>query len=185
LENGDDENESDDIGGKEERKDDGLIVRKAEKEELKNVRAALIPLDLIIPFPGQPRIFFDPVELEEMAGTIKEKGGVINPIPVTPRRIDGKLRFMLISGERRWRAAKIAKIERILTHIRKTENDTEVLEEAIIANLHHRKTSLVEDAFAIPRAPGSMAGGERKVLYYFERYYSERRSPHSCCPKPY
>ncbi|TIR99112.1 MAG: ParB/RepB/Spo0J family partition protein, partial [Mesorhizobium sp.] len=58
-----------------------------------------IPLNLVIPNPDQPRKHFDPVKLRELAESIRERG-LIQAITVRP--VDGK--FMIVGGERRWRA---------------------------------------------------------------------------------
>jgi len=68
-----------------------------------------MPITLIFANPNQPRKLFDEAKLEELAGSIKSYG-VLEPIVVTPR---GE-RFMIIAGERRFRASNIAGLEKML-----------------------------------------------------------------------
>ena len=67
----------------------------------------LIPTDLVDPNPYQQRTRFDQQALEELAESITEKGQ-LQPAAVRPVTVDGKTRYQLIYGERRWRACKLA-----------------------------------------------------------------------------
>src|SRR5271165_2082070 len=68
-----------------------------------------LPLDAIEPDPSQPRRFFDEAALQELAGSIGERG-VLQPVLV---RHSSHGKYELIAGERRWRAAKIASLQSI------------------------------------------------------------------------
>ena len=83
------------------------------EEERKN--AEEMPLDKIYPNPNQPRKNFDEQALRELADSIK-KHGVIMPIVVND---DGSDRYMIIAGERRYRATKLAGLKTIPVIIRK------------------------------------------------------------------
>jgi ParB family transcriptional regulator, chromosome partitioning protein len=72
-----------------------------------------IRLDLISADPGQPRKLFDAGALQELADSIKANG-LIQPITVRPH----KKRFIVITGERRWRAHKLAGLRTIECHVR-------------------------------------------------------------------
>jgi len=121
-------------------------VKEPEEDEQKIV-LAMVPVELIIRNPHQPRLIFKEKELKEMAQTIKEKGRVIDPVSLVPH---GKL-FMLRSGERRWRASKMAGIKVILSIIYHGLSDADVLEENIISDLHREGLTVFELAFAFRR----------------------------------
>jgi ParB family chromosome partitioning protein len=98
-----------------------------------------IPLDRIDRNPFQPRADFDPVALDELQRSIREKG-VIQPVTVR-RRGD---RFQLISGERRVRAARMAGLTRIPAYVIQVENDEEMLELALVENLQRSQLNPIE-----------------------------------------
>lgn len=79
--------------------------------------------------PFQPRLYFDPAQLEELSNSIREYG-VLQPVIV--RLVDGK--YQLVSGERRFRASMLAGKESIRALIRQL-SDREVAEMALIENL--------------------------------------------------
>lgn len=104
-----------------------------------------IPIDDIVPNPYQPRRVFDPVYMEQLAESIKMYG-VLHPIIV--REKDGK--YELVSGERRWRAAKMAGLEWIPAIV-KDLSDSEVLMIALVENIQREDLNPVEKALAIKR----------------------------------
>ena len=89
-----------------------------------------IALDKIYPNPNQPRRTFDEEALQELAQSIKEHG-VISPITL---RKDSNNQYMIIAGERRFRASKIAGLDSIPAYIR-TAKDEQVMEWALIENI--------------------------------------------------
>jgi len=103
------------------------------------------PIESIEPNPYQPRQEFDNAAIEELAASIKEKG-VITPILVSKSE-DG---YRLIAGERRWRAAQKAGLERIPVVIRES-TPIESLELALIENIHRRDLNPIEEAQAFKR----------------------------------
>lgn len=106
--------------------------------ELRNVKRELISAN-----PDQPRRHFDEEALEELAASIREHG-IIQPLVVTPLK-DG--RFEIVAGERRWRAAGLAKLEKIPVIIR-TLSEQHKLELALIENLQRRDLNPLETATA-------------------------------------
>ena len=102
-----------------------------------------VDIALIQPNPKQPRTIFDEEALKELSSSIKEIG-ILQP-PVV-RRISGG-RYELIMGERRLRAAKIAGLSKIPVIIRET-NDTELLREALVENIHRSNLNSLEEAAA-------------------------------------
>ncbi len=100
------------------------------------------PLESIKPNPLQPRKTFEGNELDDLVSSIKEKG-ILTPILVSAAG-DG---YQLIAGERRWRAAQKAGLERIPVVIRET-TPMESLELALIENIHRKDLNPIEEALA-------------------------------------
>ena len=100
----------------------------------------LVPIEQVIPNPDQPRRSFTQDQLEELAQSIREKG-IIQPLIV---REKGDL-YEIVAGERRWRAAQMAKLHEVPVLLR-TYDDTEVLEVAIIENIQRADLNPVEEA---------------------------------------
>jgi ParB family chromosome partitioning protein len=107
---------------------------------------AEIDINLIEANPFQPRTEFDDEALEELAQSIKEQG-VIQP--VTVRKL-GYNRYQLISGERRLRASKRAGLTKIPVFIR-IANDEQMLELALIENIHRENLNAIEVAISYQR----------------------------------
>jgi ParB-like partition proteins len=105
-----------------------------------------IELSLIDVNPFQPRKNFDDEELQELAISIKQLGVVQ---PVTLRKLDNG-RYQLIAGERRVRAAKIAKLEFIPAYIR-IADDQGMLEMALVENIHRTDLNSIEVAVSYQR----------------------------------
>ena len=72
--------------------------------------------------PYQPRMNFSDEKLEELANSIK-KNGIIQPIAVRPIKSDPE-KFEIVAGERRWRAAQIAKLQDVPVIIRNFDDET-------------------------------------------------------------
>ena len=114
-----------------------------------NAQAGLISrinIDSITPNPFQPRIDFEKESLLELTNSIKEHG-IIQPITV--RKI-GRDDFQIISGERRYQACKIAKINEIPCYIR-IANDQEMLEMAIVENIQRKNLNAIEIGLSYQR----------------------------------
>jgi len=101
-----------------------------------------VPLDLIYPNPDQPRKFFPKEALEELAQSIREQG-LIEPLVVVPR--GGK--FMLVAGERRWRACQVVGLETVPVRVIKAD-DQQVAEMALVENLQRQDLTPLEEARA-------------------------------------
>ena len=99
-----------------------------------------VSLDKIKPNPYQPRKDFNPERLAELVNSIKEKG-VLEPI-ILRNRGD---HFEIISGERRFRASTIAGLKQVPAVVR-SANDDEMLEIALIENLHRENLNAIEEA---------------------------------------
>lgn len=101
-----------------------------------------VPLSRIRPNPLQPRRHIDEAELEALAASVAEHG-VLLPILVT-QTLDG---YQLIAGERRFRAAQLAGLERIPVVIRQVA-DRDQLELALVENLQREDLNPIEEAYA-------------------------------------
>lgn len=104
-----------------------------------------VPLDSIVPSAHQPRKDFDDGSLRELAASIRNSG-VLQPILVR-RHGPG---YQLIAGERRWRAARLAGLERIPVVVRET-TDAQSLELALVENLLREDLNPMEEAEAYQR----------------------------------
>jgi ParB family chromosome partitioning protein len=103
-----------------------------------------IPLSQIIPNPNQPRTIFDDESLASLAASIGEIG-VLQPIIVQPSDDDG---YVLIAGERRWRAAQMANLTDIPAIVRGSVDDEHSLSEAVIENVQRQDLTVLEEAAA-------------------------------------
>ena len=100
-----------------------------------------IAIHLIKPNPDQPRTNFNEEALEELATSIREHG-IIQPLTV--RAADAGT-YMIISGERRFRAAKLAGLESVPAYVR-TANDGQITEMALIENIQREDLNAIEIA---------------------------------------
>lgn len=104
-----------------------------------------IPIEDIYPNANQPRTHFDEKALQELAESIKVLG-IIQPITV---RKDGA-KFEIISGERRYRASKMAGLKEIPAYVRLV-NDQELLEMALVENIQREDLDAIEVALTYQR----------------------------------
>lgn len=105
-----------------------------------------LPLDLITPGPYQPRSVFDTARLEELAESIRQQG-VIQPVVV---RTTGDNEYQLIAGERRWRAAQLAGVEKIPAIIRNVPDEIAIAM-ALVENIQRENLNPIEEATALRR----------------------------------
>ena len=104
-------------------------------------RVIRVPINDIKPCPTQPRKDFDRAALEDLAVSLTANG-FIQPL-VARAAGDGK--YELIAGERRWRAAKIAKLETVPVVVREA-SDEKMLEMALVENLQREDLNPIEEA---------------------------------------
>lgn len=116
---------------------DPTATQDEQVSDLRNIK-----LSQITPDPDQPRRHFDEAALEALAASIVEHG-VLQPIVVVPKN-DG---YMIVAGERRWRAANKAGIEKIPALVR-TLTDQHKLELSLIENLQRHDLNPLETATA-------------------------------------
>jgi ParB family chromosome partitioning protein len=106
-----------------------------------------IAIDLLVRGKYQPRKHFDPVQLQELADSIKTTGGLLQPIVVRPQP-EG--RFEIIAGERRWRAAQLAGLSDVSCLV-SYYTDEQALQASIIENINRADLNPIEEAQAYQR----------------------------------
>lgn len=102
-----------------------------------------VPIDAIVANPHQPRVHFDDESLNELSKSIKEIG-VLQPLLV---RESGPGAYVLIAGERRWRAARKANLKTVPVVVREI-TEIESVEQALVENLHRQDLTALEEASA-------------------------------------
>ncbi|MDO4758912.1 MAG: ParB/RepB/Spo0J family partition protein [Rikenellaceae bacterium] len=105
-----------------------------------------IPIAQIYPNPTQPRNTFDEEALDELADSIRQLG-IIQPITV--RKSDEE-RYILISGERRWRAAQRANLEMLPAYVREVD-DEDLHAMALVENIQRQDLNAIEIALGMQR----------------------------------
>lgn len=126
----------------------GALIESGETFSAKETGSSIneIEISKIVANPYQPRTKFDEEALNELAASIKELG-IIQPI--TLRKI-GDDQYQIISGERRFRASKIAGKETIPAYIR-TADDEGMLEMALVENIQREDLDAIEIALSYQR----------------------------------
>jgi ParB family transcriptional regulator, chromosome partitioning protein len=120
---------------------DEVAAVKGEPIARKDTRT--LPVAFLQPGRYQPRKTFDEQPLTDLAASIKEKG-VLSPILVRPIGAD---RYEIVAGERRWRAAQIAKLHDVPVVVRELPDD-QALEIAIIENVQRADLNAIEEGAA-------------------------------------
>jgi len=120
----------------------GEISEAYDNEVPKNESVVEIPVSQITPNPFQPRKHFDEKALGELAASIKTHG-LIQPIVVI-EDVDG---YILVAGERRWRASKLAKLKTIRAVIVSLD-EAQMRQHALIENIQREQLNIVELAQA-------------------------------------
>lgn len=110
-----------------------------------NIRVQKLLTSDIIPNPDQPRREFDDVSLKDMASSIK-RHGILQPIIVV--RAEGSEGYKIVAGERRWRAAQLAKLQHVPAIVRSLK-ELEQIELALIENIQRVDLSPLEQALSV------------------------------------
>jgi ParB family chromosome partitioning protein len=108
--------------------------------------AGEVEIDRLTPSRFQPRRDFSEAALAELARSIREQG-IVQPIVVVAR---GE-KFEIVAGERRWRAAALAGLERVPITVREKASDRDLLEVALVENLQREDLNPLEAAEAYAR----------------------------------
>lgn len=104
-------------------------------------------ISIVFPNPDQPRRIFDDLALEQLAESIRQHG-ILQPLIVSPGPVHGN--YIIIAGERRYRAAKIAGLQKVPAIVR-TSKELEQLEIALVENIQRVDLSPLETAASIHR----------------------------------
>ena len=104
-----------------------------------------IPIEKIQPGPWQARKVFNREDLEDLSNSIISKG-IVNPVLVTPSTKKNDYGFYLIAGERRWRAAQIAKMHEIPSIILRNIDFTDASIISLIENVQRKDLNAIEEA---------------------------------------
>lgn len=122
----------------------GLSSLLGEEVEKKSENLKMIPIEFIKPGPWQPRKVFDKIELESLSSSIKNQG-IIQPVILKSVK-DSNDEYLLIAGERRWRACQLAKIHEIPAVIRDDIDDQKVAELSLVENIQRSELNPIEEA---------------------------------------
>ena len=122
----------------------GLSSLLGTEKEKRSENFKMVPIELIKPGPWQPRKTFDKNELESLSSSIK-KQGIIQPVILKSNK-SLKNHYLLIAGERRWRACQLAKIHEIPAIIRDDIDDEKVAELSLVENIQRSELNPIEEA---------------------------------------
>ncbi len=109
------------------------------------ISPTVLPIDLLQPNRLQPRTRFDDDQLEELAESIRAQG-IIQPLVVAAT---GEGTYLIVAGERRWRAARRAGLSEVPVVIREVSGDRHLLELALVENLQRADLNPIEEAEAL------------------------------------
>ena len=126
-----------------------------------NRKFGRVAVDRVIPDPEQPRTEFDPDELERLAESLKDRGQLA---PVRVRWSEESGSWMLISGERRWRASRAAGLPEIDCYFHEDGlSRTEILEEQLVENMLRSDLKPVEEARSFEELMTANGWGMREL----------------------
>ena len=125
---------------------DALLSNEGDNVSSKIETTNIMPLSQLTPGKFQPRRNFNQDSLKELAESIKAQG-IIQPILV---RMTSNNQFEIIAGERRWQAAKIAKLDEVPVVV-KDISDSTALAMALIENIQREDLNVIEEARGIKR----------------------------------
>ena len=125
-----------------------------------SVGTATVPVEKLRPNPDQPRREFSKDALDDLAASIAEKG-IIQPLIVRKHPTSSD-EYEIVAGERRWRAAQLAKLHEVPVVVRDL-SDTEVLEVAIIENIQRADLNPIEEALGYQRLMDEFGRTQEKL----------------------
>jgi len=136
------------------------------KQDPKTDRIFHIELEKIAPNPHQPRRHFDEDELRELANSIREFG-ILQPLLVSKIEEESdfgqSVRYELIAGERRLKAAKILGLPTVPVIVRSASPDVEKLEMAVIENIQRTDLNPIESARVMARLQDEFGMTQREI----------------------
>ena len=113
------------------------------KNDGKNIK--IIPVEQIKPGPWQARKNFDANDLEDLSNSIKSKG-ILSPILVTQSNDNNETSYDLIAGERRWRAAQMAKLHEVPCIVVNDVDANSASVMSLIENIQRKDLNAIEEA---------------------------------------
>ena len=113
------------------------------KNDGKNIK--IIPIEQIKPGPWQARKNFDANDLEDLSNSIKSKG-ILSPILVTQSNDNNETSYDLIAGERRWRAAQMAKLHEVPCIVVNDVDANSASVMSLIENIQRKDLNVIEEA---------------------------------------
>jgi ParB family chromosome partitioning protein len=125
---------------------DALLGAASGGDDVDSAALAEFAIDSIQRSPYQPRQVFDDDSLAELAASIRAQG-VMQPIVIRQRAVGG---YEIIAGERRWRAARLAGLDKIPAIVR-TVSDEQAIAMALIENIQREDLNPLEEAVALQR----------------------------------
>jgi len=131
----------------------------AQSEPATPQKPRTLPVAFLKPNRFQPRRTFRDEDLQDLANSIREKG-ILQPIVVRPG--SGPENYEIVAGERRWRAAQLAKLHEVPVSVREF-SDGEALEIAIIENVQRADLNAIEEGAAYQELMGKFAYTQEKV----------------------
>lgn len=123
-----------------------FAIEKAELKAKPMSEMVELAIDQIVPNPSQPRTQFDEESLDELADSIRQLGLIQ---PITVRKSDDN-RYVIISGERRWRASRRAGLESLPAYIREVD-DENLHAMALVENIQRQDLNAIEIALGMQR----------------------------------
>tara|TARA_B000000475_G_C15919649_1_gene416103 strand:+ start:79 stop:912 length:834 start_codon:yes stop_codon:yes gene_type:complete len=111
------------------------------KSSLEDFSQSSILISKIKPNPNQPRKSFEDKSLKQLAQSIEEKGLIT---PITVKQDDSK--YVIVAGERRYRAHKLLKKKRILAYVIDAESNKDIMYMALIENIQREDLNPIEEA---------------------------------------
>lgn len=138
----------------------GLDELLPEEDEAEDDSLNQLPTDEIAPNPHQPRDHFNEEKLQELTESIRRQG-VVEPIVVRPYP-DGDRRYMIVAGERRWRASRQAGLERIPGLVRDLDPEHAYLL-SLVENVQRENLSPLEEARAYQRLKEEEGYGQQEI----------------------
>ncbi|MEZ4501666.1 MAG: ParB/RepB/Spo0J family partition protein [Dehalococcoidia bacterium] len=132
-----------------------------ERVDAPKIPATEVETSRIVPNPQQPRLRINAEELEELTASVRVHG-IIQPLLVAEMPAEDGPVYQLIAGERRWRAAQAAGLERVPVTIRQS-TPQELLELAIIENVQRADLDPLEEALAYQRLADDFGLTQREI----------------------
>ena len=111
------------------------------KSSLEDFTQSSILISKIKPNPNQPRKNFEDKSLKQLAQSIEEKGLIS---PITVKQVDSK--YIIVAGERRYRAHKLLNKKRILAYVIDAESNKDIMYMALIENIQREDLNPIEEA---------------------------------------